>query len=76
MNSSATFLPLIEGLRDHGISRGRGYELINAGLLDTFTLGRRRYVMLESLRTLPQRCAGISREELLAAGRERRQRAA
>ena len=46
---------LIEACRDHGISRTVAYELVNSGDLDTFTIGRRRYVYLSSLRTLPER---------------------
>ncbi len=51
------FRPMLDACREHGISRRKAYELIDAGLLDTFVLGRRRYVRMESLRTLPDRIA-------------------
>lgn len=49
------FLPLVEGCKAHGISRTVAFELTKSGLLDTFTIGTRRYVKLESLHTLPER---------------------
>ena len=51
------FAPLVETCRDHGISRTVAFELAASGDLETFTIGRRRYVKLESLRTLPERLA-------------------
>ena len=60
-NTQPNFVPLTEGLRAWGISRTRGWELVKAGLLDTFTLGRRRYVLLDSLRILPKRANGWTR---------------
>lgn len=47
--------PLVETCRDHGISRSVAYELARDGLLETFKIGARRYVMLASLRDLPQK---------------------
>lgn len=47
--------PLVETCLDHGISRSVAYELARDGLLETFKIGARRYVMLESLRELPQK---------------------
>jgi len=49
------YRPMIEACREHGISRTVAYELINSGDLDTFKIGTRRYVYVESLRTLPER---------------------
>lgn len=51
------FRPFVETCREHGISRTVAYELANDGLLDTFTIGRARYVMVESLHSLPERLA-------------------
>ncbi|WHZ20703.1 MAG: hypothetical protein OJF55_002852 [Rhodanobacteraceae bacterium] len=51
------FAPLVETCRDYGISRTVAFELAASGDLDTFTIGRRRYVRLDSLRTLPERLA-------------------
>ncbi|WP_158881461.1 hypothetical protein [Rhodanobacter sp. L36] len=50
-----TFFPFVEKCEEHGISRTAAYRLVDKGLLETFTLGRRRYVVAESLRTLPER---------------------
>lgn len=52
---SPAYRPLIEACREHGISRTVAYELVNAGDLRTFKIGTRRYVYLDSLRTLPER---------------------
>lgn len=60
------FAPLVEACRDHGISRTVAFELAAKGHLDTFAIGRRRYVRLESLRTLPDRI-GAEREREQAA---------
>lgn len=59
MNTTATpaFRPLVEACADHGISRTVAFELVRKGLLETFAIGKRRYVFLESLRTLPERLA-------------------
>lgn len=52
-----TYRPLVTACAEHGISRTVAFELARAGKLDTFTIGKRRYVSLESLRTLPERLA-------------------
>lgn len=52
-----TFGPLTETCVAHGISRVTAYRLVHDGLLDTFKIRGRRYVYLESIRTLPQRLA-------------------
>lgn len=54
---SPAYRPLVEACNDHGISRTVAFDLARKGLLDTFTIGKRRYVRLESLRTLPERIA-------------------
>jgi len=54
-SSDRTFAPFVETCREYGISRAVAYELKSKGLLDTFTIGARRYVKLDSLRSLPQR---------------------
>jgi hypothetical protein len=60
--AAPTYRPFIEACREHGISRTVAYELANDGLLDTFKLGAKRYVMLESLRTLPERLREAANE--------------
>lgn len=52
-----TFRPLVTACAEHGISRSVAFELARTGKLETFTLGVRRYVYLDSLRTLPERLA-------------------
>jgi hypothetical protein len=52
---AATYAPLATACAAHGISRNTAYRLMRDGLLDTFTIRSRRYVYLESLRTLPER---------------------
>lgn len=52
-----TYRPLVTACAEHGISRSVAFELAKSGLLETFTIGARRYVRLESLRTLPERLA-------------------
>ena len=49
------FLPLVEACRMHGIGRTKAFELAAAGTIETFCIGSRRYAVLDSLRTLPQR---------------------
>lgn len=53
--SQPAFGPLVEECSKHGISRSVAYELVANGQLDTFKIGARRYVLAESLRTLPSR---------------------
>ena len=48
---------LVDACKAHGIARTTAYELASKGLLDTFKIGARRYVRLDSLRTLPARLA-------------------
>lgn len=49
------YRPLIEACQAHGISRTVAFELAKSGDLKTFKIGTRRYVYLDSLRTLPER---------------------
>lgn len=55
--SEPAYRPLVEACADHGISRTVAFELARKGLLKTATIGTRRYVYLDSLRTLPERLA-------------------
>lgn len=56
-SETPTYRPLVTACADHGISRTVAFDLARSGLLDTFTIGTRRYVRLDSLRTLPERLA-------------------
>lgn len=59
--SSPIFGPLVQVCAQHGIGRTRAFELARAGLLETFYIGTKRYVYLESLARLPMRLSGMSR---------------
>jgi hypothetical protein len=47
--------PLTDVCRSFGISRSVAYELVADGLLETFKLNARRYVYIDSVRSLPRR---------------------
>lgn len=49
------YLPLVDACAQHGIGRTEAFRLVSCGLLDTFTIGRKRFVRLASLETLPDR---------------------
>ena len=49
-----TFAPLLETCAEYGIARSCAFELARKGILETFKVGRRRMVILESLRKLPE----------------------
>ena len=48
---------LVAECRARGISRTRAFELARDGLIETFNIGRRRFVMLDSLDRLPETLA-------------------
>lgn len=49
------YRPFIAECTRRGIGRTTAYELANKGDLDTFLIGRKRFVYLDSLATLPER---------------------
>jgi hypothetical protein len=53
----AEFGPLVETCAEFGIRRNQAFELVRDGLIDTFTIGAKRFVKRESLRSLPERLA-------------------
>lgn len=55
-----TYGPLVESARRFGICRSVAFDLARLGKLETFTIGTRRYVYLDSLRTLPERLGGAA----------------
>lgn len=57
------FGPFIPECTKRGIGKTRAYELAHAGLLETVTIGSKRYVYLDSLLTLPQRLAAAQAGE-------------
>lgn len=67
ITTAPTFAPLVTACAQHGISRSVAFELARTGKLETFTIGTRRYVYLDSLRTLPERLAANDGAEGVAA---------
>lgn len=57
ISNTPAFGPFIEKCREHGFAKTTAYELLNEGLLESFTIGTRRYVVLQSLRDLPAKLA-------------------
>lgn len=49
------FRPFIPECAKFGIARTKAYELADAGLLETFSIGKKRFVFLDSLYSLPGR---------------------
>lgn len=49
------FRPFIPECAKVGIGRSKAYELADEGLLETVLIGRRRFVYLDSLYSLPER---------------------
>lgn len=49
---SPTFYPLVAACKAHGIARNTAYKLANSGQIETFFLGTKRFVRLESLAKL------------------------
>ena len=56
--SEPAFGPLVEECAKHGISRSVAYELVASGHLETFKIGAKRYVLVDSLRALPGKLVG------------------
>lgn len=49
-----------EACLERRISRPVAYRLVQVGVLDTFKLGRTRYVYLDSLEALPDRAEEVT----------------
>jgi len=57
--TEATFAPMVEYCGLHGISRAQAYRLARAGIIETFNIGRRRFVTTASMRRLPTAMTGV-----------------
>lgn len=57
-----TYGLLVDVCKAHGISRTNAFKYASQGLLETFMLGNRRYVYVESVQTLPERLGLIVRK--------------
>lgn len=51
----APYGPLVSTSATYGISRSVAFAMARAGVLETFRIGRRRYVYIASLDSLPER---------------------
>ena len=49
------YRPFIPECEKRGIRKTKAYELANAGLLEVFKIGTRKFIFLDSLLTLPER---------------------
>lgn len=58
-NDHRDFRPFIPECNKRGIGKTKAYELAADGLLETFLIGSKRYVYLDSLGTLPERLARL-----------------
>lgn len=56
-NQAREFGPFIPECTKRGVGKTSAYALAKSGDLETFTIGTKRYVYLDSLLTLPQRLA-------------------
>jgi hypothetical protein len=45
-------IPILDGFDMIGVGVTKGYELVNAGVIETVLIGRRRYATRESLERL------------------------
>ncbi len=50
-----TFGPLVETCKRYGINRTTAFRLAQEKLLETFLIGRKRFVYIASLESLPER---------------------
>lgn len=54
------FGPLVEECAARGIGRTVAFQLAREGVIETFRIGRRRFVVLKSLDSLPQRMREVA----------------
>lgn len=57
--SNATFGLLVKVCQQHGISRTTAYKLASKGVIQTFNIGKRKYVMLKSIQSIPHVFSGL-----------------
>ena len=53
----AVFWPLVPACASQGIGKTRAYQLASSGAIETVLIGCRRYVLVDSLLSLPRRLA-------------------
>lgn len=54
-NEDRDYRPFIQECAKRGIGKTKAYALADAGLLETFCIGSKRYIYIDSLATLPER---------------------
>lgn len=54
-NGLREFRPFVEACARVGLGRSKSYQLAAQGLIETVLIGRRRFVYLDSLYSLPER---------------------
>ena len=57
VGNGRTFGGLVEECAARDIGRSKAFQLVRDGYLDTFKIGRRTYVKLDSLDSLPDQLA-------------------
>lgn len=53
--SIPSYGPLVETCKRYGINRTTAFRLVRENLIETFCVGNRRFVMVASLNSLPER---------------------
>ncbi len=62
-NTHREYRPFIPECEKRGIRKTKAYELANAGLLEVFNIGTRKFIFLDSLLSLPQRLQEAARQD-------------
>jgi len=52
-------VPVKQVFEANKIGKTKGWELLGLGLIETVYIGRRRYAVVESVETLPERLAAM-----------------
>lgn len=63
LDISPRYAPLVPACKAYGVGRSSGFKYARSGDLEVVKIGSRTYVILESLRTLPERLAEKSKAE-------------
>lgn len=58
-DSQRPYRAFLPACSQYDIRRTNAYHLAKSGLLETFTIGRKRYIYLDSLDSLPERLAAL-----------------
>lgn len=60
------FEPFVTACQKRGIGKTTAYRLLAEGLLETFTIGTKRFVFIDSLLSLPERLKTEAGEQVAA----------